>query len=957
MNGEVNGMEEPMDTSLPSSPAETINLKTGGTDTLTSDTVLTHCDNSNNTETSDHVDSDHSQDALDNDADHLHTSYSGNENSNDSNHQDSNSVRKLNIVPVENVNSIPNDNHCSNSNESYPESMDSSQHKQEIVHQVDVHVSNASSLHSNERSKIDDADLERDCEKIITANDDDEDSDDEVDSEEDSSEEEGSDSEEPRAEDTVSINSDSDADGGDETSQESHSKQKSDVVIVDQDNRSEGQSNDTRNAHSPEIHEIISDNEDCVLANDDKLNSENSEPKPEEALRRSSRAIKRKRYNEGENGDEESDIEEVTMEDPLNQFQNKNKPIVVNDTKELVEMASKQIKTNQGNSQKKEPTVVIIDTNSILSGKGPLPLQNKNSVATLPAMSTQNLYQSIAARGTTVTPVSGKQLTNSATQSATITQQPLILPSLTDDMFVVEAPSFIVPYVYEKPSIKPFREFVDMLGKEIEEIKAKEEKERLEKEKIEKEKRDKERRERGEYIEEEIEKEKEKEEVKEEEEVKEVKDVKEEVKEVLTPQIETPQKKKNDKKDRKRRRNEDDDDASWDGESTTDSEDEVLSDDENKIQVIKDKYDSIDEFKDLTTEKITTGKSDNYFDCSLGKFFINIGLNLVQEYVQHDLLKQQNRKLYKEKKAGHNTKPTETSISSLMKNLEFSKENNAPYVFKQKKCDFCTFKTESMLVMVHHLETPHMKNNVYKCNFCTFEIRSPHDILYHMEAEHNIRGRLERAPAYHQCANCPFEDNGKGKLVRHLIPCAKKFKPELNLAPPIEWEPPAKYLRASVGNNVGRPALNIGMMPGVVGSYRPRGRAPLGVPPRAAPVHGAPLVRGGIMMRHNAPNPVVMPNNYPIMQNNQTNKTPVVPPKTLHHQPSISITPLPRPPQPPQPQPPQHNKGTFVICEICDGYIKDLEQLRNHMQWIHKVKIHPKMIYNRPPLNCQKCQF
>lgn len=27
------------------------------------------------------------------------------------------------------------------------------------------------------------------------------------------------------------------------------------------------------------------------------------------------------------------------------------------------------------------------------------------------------------------------------------------------------------------------------------------------------------------------------------------------------------------------------------------------------------------------------------------------------------------------------------------------------------------------------------------------------------------------------------------------------------------------------------------------------------------------------------------------------------------------------------------------------------------MQWIHKVKIHPKMIYNRPPLNCQKCQY
>merc|ERR1719167_1193643 len=60
--------------------------------------------------------------------------------------------------------------------------------------------------------------------------------------------------------------------------------------------------------------------------------------------------------------------------------------------------------------------------------------------------------------------------------------------------------------------------------------------------------------------------------------------------------------------------------------------------------------------------------------------------------------------------------------------------------------------------------------------------------------------------------------------------------------------------------------------------------------------------------------------------------------------------------KPGQPQDGQ-KKGNFVICEICDGYIKDLEQLRNHMQWIHKVKIHPKMIYNRPPLNCQKCQF
>ncbi|UXI19500.1 YTH domain protein [Sarcoptes scabiei] len=52
-----------------------------------------------------------------------------------------------------------------------------------------------------------------------------------------------------------------------------------------------------------------------------------------------------------------------------------------------------------------------------------------------------------------------------------------------------------------------------------------------------------------------------------------------------------------------------------------------------------------------------------------------------------------------------------------------------------------------------------------------------------------------------------------------------------------------------------------------------------------------------------------------------------------------------------------NQKGSFVMCEICDGYIKDLEQLRTHMHWIHKVRIHPKMLASRPPLNCQKCQW
>lgn len=35
--------------------------------------------------------------------------------------------------------------------------------------------------------------------------------------------------------------------------------------------------------------------------------------------------------------------------------------------------------------------------------------------------------------------------------------------------------------------------------------------------------------------------------------------------------------------------------------------------------------------------------------------------------------------------------------------------------------------------------------------------------------------------------------------------------------------------------------------------------------------------------------------------------------------------------------PPNPKGSTFVICEICDAYIKDLTQLKSHMQHIHNV--------------------
>ncbi|KAI8442317.1 hypothetical protein MSG28_005854 [Choristoneura fumiferana] len=728
---------------------------------------------------------------------------------------------------------------------------------------------------------------------------------------------------------SISTATDERTEGDDDTSQGSHPKEDS------SDSENENEPQGQNGVSSPTVHEITSDDEDdCMVTNeDDSSDSSSDSNDSSDDSQDSNKAMEEKEIEKKiENGDEESDIEEVSIEDPLNQTQNKSKPIVISDTKSLVELASKQNQSNDS-EQNKEPTVVIIDTNSILSGKNATPVQPKTPTAS--TIDAQNLCQSIAARGTTITPVSCKStIPNNTTQNnVAAPPQPNILPSLTDDMFVVEAPSFIVPYVYEKPSIQPFREFVDKLGKDLEELKLKEEKEKLEKENAEKERKEKERKERIERGEE----------VEEEESEKETKSVEDEPVKEKKP---------------KRKRGAEDDDDSWDGESSSDSE---VSDDDTVV--IKDKDDAIEGAKDPTgiLGKGLSGKKDSYFDCTLGQFFINIGLNLVQEYVQTDLLKHQNRKLYKEKKSGRSTKATESAISSLTQNLEFSKKTNAPFALKQIRCEFCSFKTESMLVMSHHLEAPHMKNNIYKCNTCAFEIRSPHDILFHMEAEHNLRGRLERAPAYQQCANCHFEDNSKTKLARHLIACAKKFKPESNLGPPLEWEPPAKIPKLTrVRNNIAAPypgglrvqagvGRGVGAAPGqgLPALGRPRGRPPLAGSARAGPLPGAPLIRGGVMIMHNSPPAIATIANYPI---------PNAPPAN-NSTPKISITPLPRAPQPSSSQLMPNSKATFVICEICDGYIKDLEQLRNHMQWIHKVKIHPKMIYNRPPLNCQKCQF
>merc|ERR1712107_221388 len=67
--------------------------------------------------------------------------------------------------------------------------------------------------------------------------------------------------------------------------------------------------------------------------------------------------------------------------------------------------------------------------------------------------------------GVSITPVDKTSTTTAGHSSSSTSSQSNVDPNLTDDTFVVEAPSFIVPYVYEKPpkGIKDFKESIDKI--------------------------------------------------------------------------------------------------------------------------------------------------------------------------------------------------------------------------------------------------------------------------------------------------------------------------------------------------------------------------------------------------------------------------------------------------------------------------------------------------------------
>lgn len=528
---------------------------------------------------------------------------------------------------------------------------------------------------------------------------------------------------------------------------------------------------------STDVQEVLSDKEDCVVIEDDG----NDMPSDSQRSANNNRA-RLGRPREYTNFDD--DIEEI-IEDPLHQPISKKPrmseptgPLMMSEPRNLTDPLGGSQSFVHANNKGNEPTMMIIDTNDILA-RGPnashLNSLQKQNVSVVPMGIGGNVYPMDASA--TITPLNSNQPIIRPSSAIPIALPSSIdtdlLPALSDDMFVLEAPSFIVPYIYEKPPAESLRTIVDKMSIELAEQKEKEEKEKEEKAKGGKEEAA-------------------------EEKKSEVKGTKDGETDAAADDDDAKEDddKKDGKRDRGKRKPAKSGDESWDESDESTDDDASDSEERTKVLIKEAKHD----LTSIINSPVSAFSNDpdkkdlnNYFESPLGTFFMDIGINLVQEYVQTDLLRQQKRKLHRE---GAQASPeTQMAINALMKNLETSKQQNEVFKFPRKRCEFCTFKSESILAIAHHYETPHMKNNLYSCNFCVFGVKAPYDILFHMKNEHHIQARLEKALSYHQCPNCAFEDNGKSKLARHQVVCAKKFKPETNLSPPFDWEPPAKIPR------------------------------------------------------------------------------------------------------------------------------------------------------------------
>ncbi|CAG0879189.1 unnamed protein product [Cyprideis torosa] len=506
----------------------------------------------------------------------------------------------------------------------------------------------------------------------------------------------------------------------------------------------------------------------------------------------------------------------------------------------------------------------------------------------------------------------------------------MVESSLEDEVAVVEAPSFVVPYLYEQAQSKAkLQSYLEELKKEIE-VRLKEEK---------------------------------------------------------RARIEA-KKERRKRRGRKNSGDEEDDvedeDYNADEEGESSSESEISSDEGGAgFHVTK----TVTPLKTADNANPADFDIETFFEGPVGKWLADIGSNLVQEYAARDLIRMK-RKKERRPAAG----ASDSFLSLLSKNLEISKKKNDPLRLVMEKCPLCRFKSESLLTLGKHLESPHYNHPYFHCNFCPFFVRNGSVMVTHIADEHGRKTTIENPIPLHQCSFCAFETNAKATLIRHQKMCMEKYNrnPKI-LTPHPEWSPPVKisriaykdsksdtYMQKKLFEN--RPPFHLLVLRSEQESFVKYVKAILDFKQRKASSRSMAITRpqgvpvlvtaGGLQSRFPSGTTTIQPTtrfrpsglsvaspSVAVFSKSSSNAAP--PRRSVPANAESKQLPPPAPPASgakPTAGAPQ-NKHHYIVCEICDVFLQDKTTLLSHFLTQHEIPMSSSKIQGRPPLGCQKCAF
>lgn len=340
----------------------------------------------------------------------------------------------------------------------------------------------------------------------------------------------------------------------------------------------------------------------------------------------------------------------------------------------------------------------------------------------------------------------------------------------------------------------------------------------------------------------------------------------------------------------------------------------------------------------------------DFTQTSTSDFLMELGLNQVKEFTLDENCRKLNRKIKRDNNAAAELIELSNKLHDELDNLKIL---NDPFRNTNPKltCHKCEFNTNSIISYAAHLEYPHMKSRKeFSCNWCDFKSRDPNNMTFHNMVSHKKRCRYEKPASSIQCIYCPFEANKRKRAFAHLEVCEKNFNLDANLAP---HDYDLDNLPAITSKPITREDLicHDQILKDIRLSNRNLNRMRIS---NGADVPNPMINQNGINTTNfsNDINISVLPKNNTITTT--TTSTPKVRKTMITSNCIVNMT-----EQRPQERHQSENsqEHTFVICEICDSYISDLQQLKFHMQMIHKIRIQQKVLETRPPLSCQKCQW